>query len=368
MAIFMAFQLQYEAIHSYTPVHYMVGDEDGWDPVIRMEGWTQGKDFHAGDALEFVYDRGIDVSIVDKEAHEDCSVNDTSKEFSTGDDSITLAFGVDYFIYSKPDICRAGLKVAINASAPPPSHCKLLVKKINSIPSYDKEVEQLYSHFFSKGADVAARGARVNWRNILTGEVFFWMTSLKEYMLKGVKFCQIEIPTNISWSFKKILKLRPETHRLVADVGVSLMKASRIWDKLRVEHPKFLCLIVWMAILDHLPTNERLLRIGVNVGNDLCVIYGCQSASRDHIFFHYGFAKELWEGILILCGLPRRASFWELKGKSLLAMVFLAGHLKGKSLLAMVLKLAWGCHMYSVWEERNCRHFWGTSRLVDNVL
>ncbi|KAE8719170.1 Leucine-rich repeat family protein isoform 1 [Hibiscus syriacus] len=109
MAIFMAFQLQYEAIHSYTPVHYMVGDEDGWDPVIRMEGWTQGKDFHAGDAL------------VDKEAHEDCSVNDTSKEFSTGDDSITLAFGVDYFIYSKPDICRAGLKVAINASAPPPS-------------------------------------------------------------------------------------------------------------------------------------------------------------------------------------------------------------------------------------------------------
>ncbi|KAE8725997.1 Leucine-rich repeat family protein isoform 1 [Hibiscus syriacus] len=121
MVFLMVFQLQYEAIHSYTPVHYMVGDEDGWDPVISMEGWAKGKDFHAGDVLEFVYGSGIDVSIVDQEAHDDCSVNDKSIEFSTGDDNITLAFGANYFICSRPIVCQAGLKLAINATAPPPS-------------------------------------------------------------------------------------------------------------------------------------------------------------------------------------------------------------------------------------------------------
>ncbi|GMI87961.1 early nodulin-like protein 22 [Hibiscus trionum] len=122
MLFFMVFELQYEAIHSYTPVHYMVGDEDGWDPVISMQGWAQGKHFHAGDVLEFKYDDAFDVSIVDKAGYDDCFVSDTSIQFSDGDDNITLAFGANYFISSLPtNICAGGMKMAINATAPPPS-------------------------------------------------------------------------------------------------------------------------------------------------------------------------------------------------------------------------------------------------------
>ncbi|XP_021298492.1 uncharacterized protein LOC110427329 [Herrania umbratica] len=81
--------LQYEAIHS-VPVTYKVGDDYGWDLSISLQAWTRGKNFHAGDIL--------------------------------GDDKIPLAFGGNYFICStRPDLCAAGMKMAINATAPPPS-------------------------------------------------------------------------------------------------------------------------------------------------------------------------------------------------------------------------------------------------------
>ncbi|XVF68114.1 hypothetical protein PTKIN_Ptkin10aG0177000 [Pterospermum kingtungense] len=120
MLFFILLQLQYEAIHSAS-VTYLVGDEEGWDPVTDMEGWTKGKNFHAGDILEFKYDRGFDVSVVNKEGHDNCFVNAEAKQFSTGDDKIQLAFGANYFIDSKPALCAAGMKMAINATAPPPS-------------------------------------------------------------------------------------------------------------------------------------------------------------------------------------------------------------------------------------------------------
>ncbi|KAK6228603.1 hypothetical protein QQP08_005060 [Theobroma cacao] len=47
--------LQYETIHS-APTTYVVGDDNGWDPSISLEGWTRGKNFHADDILEFIYD------------------------------------------------------------------------------------------------------------------------------------------------------------------------------------------------------------------------------------------------------------------------------------------------------------------------
>ncbi|KAE8715449.1 putative Early nodulin-like protein 22 [Hibiscus syriacus] len=121
MVFFMVFWLEYDVVHSYTPQHYIVGGEEGWDPVITMQGWAQGKDFHAGDVLEFIYDQKFDVAIVDKEGHDTCTVSDKSIQFFDGDDNITLAFGPNYFICSFPDICAIGLQLAINATAPPPS-------------------------------------------------------------------------------------------------------------------------------------------------------------------------------------------------------------------------------------------------------
>ncbi|KAK6284879.1 hypothetical protein POUND7_003831 [Theobroma cacao] len=114
--------LQYEATHS-APVTYKVGDDNGWDLSISLQAWTRGKHFHAGDILEFIYDEQLfNVVVVDKKGHDTCTANDGAMEFDSGDDKIPLAFGANYFICNtQPDLCAAGFKMAINATAPPPS-------------------------------------------------------------------------------------------------------------------------------------------------------------------------------------------------------------------------------------------------------
>ncbi|XWS62536.1 hypothetical protein CRYUN_Cryun06bG0019800 [Craigia yunnanensis] len=127
VAVLVFMLLQFEAIysgipHSQQPTTYIVGDEEGWDLVIDMESWTRGKDFHAGDLLVFNYDYQMyDVVVVNQTGHDSCTVNDGAKVFNSGHDQIQLAFGANYFINSVSDVCAAGLKMAINATAPPPS-------------------------------------------------------------------------------------------------------------------------------------------------------------------------------------------------------------------------------------------------------
>jgi len=33
------------------PTTYIVGGDDGWDPVVPMDTWARGKTFYAGDIL-----------------------------------------------------------------------------------------------------------------------------------------------------------------------------------------------------------------------------------------------------------------------------------------------------------------------------
>ncbi|KAJ6991087.1 hypothetical protein D5086_015301 [Populus alba] len=105
------------------PVTFVVGDDLGWTLDGYPESWTLGKKFYAGDILEFKYDtEDANVVVVDKKDHDDCSVSDTSVFYSSGDDKIQLQFGANYFICSWPlNQCQMGMKVAINATAPPPS-------------------------------------------------------------------------------------------------------------------------------------------------------------------------------------------------------------------------------------------------------
>ncbi|KAE8668338.1 putative Early nodulin-like protein 22 [Hibiscus syriacus] len=112
--------LQFQAIDS-SPVTYHVGDEFGWDLVIDMQSWARGKKFHAGDFLVFEYDdQRYDVALVNEEGFNTCTVNDGAKVLDSGSDKVQLAFGANYFIDSVADVCAGGMKMAINATAPPP--------------------------------------------------------------------------------------------------------------------------------------------------------------------------------------------------------------------------------------------------------
>ncbi|XP_059629927.1 chemocyanin-like [Cornus florida] len=105
------------------PVHganFTVGDKGGW--TFNVSGWPNGKSFKAGDILEFIYDRAHhDVIVVNQNDYNSCKTSLDSPAFQTGDDHIPLAKGHNYFISNFPGDCAAGVKIAVNATAPPPT-------------------------------------------------------------------------------------------------------------------------------------------------------------------------------------------------------------------------------------------------------
>ncbi|KAE8675169.1 hypothetical protein F3Y22_tig00111693pilonHSYRG00142 [Hibiscus syriacus] len=121
-------------------------------------------------------------------------------------------------------------------------------------------------------------------------------------------------------------------------------------------------IIVWMAILNRLPTRVRLLRVGLAIESDSCLFCGNEAETRDHLFFECHFAKDLWSSILDLCCIPHVACSWEgeLAWASLL--------LKGNYLIVKILKLACTGHAYSVWKERNSRLFGNRARSKGKLL
>ncbi|XP_039070402.1 uncharacterized protein LOC120217278 [Hibiscus syriacus] len=177
------------------------------------------------------------------------------------------------------------------------------------------------------------------------------------------------------WSFRSILKLKHAISHLFVDSG-SDIKTGKIWEDMRVKVPKVPwyslvwfpgCIpkhniILWMTILDRLPTWVRLLRMELSIENDKCVLCDVEAKTRDHLFFDCGFTRELWGDILTLCGVIRRVSCWD---RELACVVH---YCKGKSLLVRVFKLAWVSHVYGIWKERNSRLFGGKVRLVGDVL
>ncbi|CAN6851671.1 unnamed protein product [Brassica oleracea] len=103
--------------HARMPATYYVGGVYGWDPIIPMDTWARGKIFYAGDILEFKYDYlTSNVMVVNRTGYETCIANEGAKEYTSGDDRISLPYGLSYYIgtYDASD-CSAGLKMAIRA-------------------------------------------------------------------------------------------------------------------------------------------------------------------------------------------------------------------------------------------------------------
>ncbi|OMO64389.1 hypothetical protein CCACVL1_21795 [Corchorus capsularis] len=126
---------------------------------------------------------------------------------------------------------------------------------------------------------------------------------------------------------------------------------SLIYDKLRRQNSRVVSynihkhsIITWMAILDRLPTRDRLSSWNLQLD---CVLCGQHSDCRDHIFFACDYSKKLWERILKACRLTRSIDNWQYE------LQWATSRLKGKSLLSLVLKLA----CYGIWRERNTRIF-----------
>ena len=80
-----------------------------------------------------------------------------------------------------------------------------------------------------------------------------------------------------------------------------------IWFSLNIPRHSF---IGWLAILNKLPTKERMLKWGFNVDGN-CVF--CRNAieTRNHIFFDYSFSKKIWRNVMALCLISDPQFCWE---------------------------------------------------------
>ncbi|KAE8654519.1 hypothetical protein F3Y22_tig00117048pilonHSYRG00574 [Hibiscus syriacus] len=171
----------------------------------------------------------------------------------------------------------------------------------------------------------------------LRAKLSLWANKRLSFAGRNADFWQMEIPTNASWSFKYLLKIRPDVAHLFSG-----QFPGRI--------PKF-SIIAWMSMLNRLPTRVWLVQIGLTIETDKCLLCGTVAEIRDRLFFECSFVKELWGFILELCGISRGASSWD--GE----LAWATRLFKSKSLIMRVLKLAWTGHVYDIWMERNNRLF-----------
>ncbi|XP_038992144.1 uncharacterized protein LOC120115525 [Hibiscus syriacus] len=268
-----------------------------------------------------------------------------------------------------------------------------------------RQVEQLCMRFFWKGDDVPTKGARVSWkqmcwlkfegglglkslgcwnnvccflliRNILANTGSLWVAWVNEYALKGATFWEAGYKPQLSWTLRKLLKLRIEAAGLFGNVvDWNLVKTYWVWEKLRDKKEKVswehliwfplhiprMSIVAWMVFLNRLPTKDRLIHMGIEL-DGRCELCSDGVESMDHLFNDCTFVAGLWSKILQTYRIHYRGLCWND------TLSWVATNFKGKSLLVCILKLAWISLLYFVWEERNLRHFRACSRVLDEVF
>ncbi|KAE8707928.1 hypothetical protein F3Y22_tig00110369pilonHSYRG00036 [Hibiscus syriacus] len=210
---------------------------------------------------------------------------------------------------------------------------------------------------------------------LLSNEGSLWVAWLQTYVIRNEDFLQLNIPSNARWSFKRLLKIRPMVSHLF-DGPTYDLNVRHTWEVMHLKVPKVSwrhlvwfsrripkhSVILWMAMLDRLLTQVRLLNMGLSIVDVNCLLCGLVPESREHIFFGCSFAKGLWTVVLALCGLYRMVSSWD-------GEVAWATHcFKGKSLIVKVLKFEWAGHVYCIWREMNIRLSMGRAKSVDAIL
>ncbi|XP_068661435.1 chemocyanin-like [Aristolochia californica] len=111
VVLLLCLTFEYEIAHAKL---WIVGDEAGWD--YNVSPWPLNKDIKPKDQLLFQYDpRDHDVAVVPEAYYEACKIerNQSAIFYRTGNDTITLASGGNFFISSMLDDCQNGIQMAV---------------------------------------------------------------------------------------------------------------------------------------------------------------------------------------------------------------------------------------------------------------
>ena len=165
---------------------------------------------------------------------------------------------------------------------------------------------------------------------LMTKAGSLWIVWIEAYVLKGRSLWNVQVSQNNSWNWRKIMSLRCLARRFVElKNGVEVWKipgkysAAAVWKKIRQQQVKvtwhrFLwrpmsipkhVFISWMALLNRLPTMDRLALWGMEVRGQ-CYLCQEELESRDYLFFGCRYSKNIWKQNLQLCGLNREVGTW----------------------------------------------------------
>lgn len=183
-----------------------------------------------------------------------------------------------------------------------------------------------------------------------------------------IKDSQWAFPITQTWELNEIRSKLPsllpsnivlEDHFKGSLTPTGQFTISSLWDNLRTHYPKVLlwshvvwfpahipkCSIIsWLAILNRLYTEDRLVLFGNKTSSHYSLCPG--SESHDHLFFNCPFSSQFWALVtakIIVNWSPRLVANW----------VTLLSSSKGKSLRSIIFKLAFTASISHIWIERN---------------
>ncbi|XP_039039007.1 uncharacterized protein LOC120176710 [Hibiscus syriacus] len=157
-------------------------------------------------------------------------------------------------------------------------------------------------------------------RKILAGDGSLWIVWIKAYVIKNSNFWIMEDGINTSWSFRKLLSMRPQAASIFASGAQSIKdiwhlirnKEDKVtWHKLiwfPLHVPKY-SIITLIAFLGRLPTKYRLIRTRFNIDSN-CVLCNDSMETRDYLFLHCTLANLIWSFVLNLNGICRGSCLW----------------------------------------------------------
>ena len=123
-----------------------------------------------------------------------------------------------------------------------------------------------------------------------------------------------------------------------------------IWFKTRIPKHAFLS---WVAILNRLPTKDRLQQWGMNVSPS-CLLCNASDENRDHIFFACPYSQEVWTEFFSAPAFSPPADF-----EGIISWLpSAAGNSKVKDICYLLVQAI----LYVLWKERNLRLHTSTSK------
>ncbi|XVF79195.1 hypothetical protein PTKIN_Ptkin14bG0200800 [Pterospermum kingtungense] len=160
---------------------------------------------------------------------------------------------------------------------------------------------------------------------------------------------------NVKWQWKEHKYKVSEVWNFLRPKKDKVVWSRLIWGVYLV--PKH-AMVAWKAILNKLPTLDRLINWGMNV-QDLCVLCVEKQESRNYIFGECIFSKAIWQEI---CDLRRTVGSWEQE------LNWVVAKLEGKVFISILLHSAWATMIYHVWREGNSRLHGKKVRNLQQVL